>query len=143
MSHVLLSVPEELVEQFINHLGRLKPDISKHITIRVLDDSYAQEIINDFNACAYRTALSKMNKDDFEREYLGKWEDVQPAFPVKIPDTEWDDGILPLEDLLDHTGGHTREEHQAPEFPFRKTDKEYLQELDHQNIMDQIDRQYE
>ena len=90
-SSVLITMLEEVASEFINHLGRLKPDIAKHITIRVLSDSTAQRVIDEIDN--------------------------------------------PLE--------HTREDHWAPEYPFRKTDKEYLEELDHQNIMDQIDRQYE
>jgi len=78
---VLITIPDELVEDFINHLGRMKPEKAKHITIRVLDDD------------------------------------------ISVP--------------------HTREEHYAPQYPFHITDRDYLEELEEQDILDQIERQYQ
>lgn len=40
---VLVTIPDELVEDFINHLGRMKPDKAKHITITLLDDISHEE----------------------------------------------------------------------------------------------------
>lgn len=47
-SSVLITVPDELVDDFVNHLGRLKPDIAKHITIRVLDNAL-NRVIEEFD----------------------------------------------------------------------------------------------
>lgn len=76
-SSVLITIPEEVASEFINHLGRLKPDIAKHITIRVLDDAHAKRVIEEFSTNAYHTALLKMNKEDFDNQYLGKWEEPE------------------------------------------------------------------
>ena len=51
-SSVLITVPDELVDDFVNHLGRLKPDIAKHITIRVLDNTL-NRVIEEFDKIQY------------------------------------------------------------------------------------------
>ncbi len=60
-SSVLITVPEEVAAEFINHLGRLKPDISKHITIRVLDDAHADRVIEEFGKPKYHTYVPNDN----------------------------------------------------------------------------------
>ena len=42
---VLVTIPDELVEDFINHLGRMKPEKAKHISIRVLDSDISPKKI--------------------------------------------------------------------------------------------------
>lgn len=78
MSSILVTIPDKVAPQFINHLAKLEPRIANQITIRVLDDSTAKSIME---------------------------EPPLIEFPIHIPDDELDDDILPLEDLLDHTGG--------------------------------------
>lgn len=84
MSSILVTIPDSVASAFINHLAKLEPSVANQITIRVLEDAHAKRVIEEFN----RPLKIPM-----------------PEFPVHIPDDELDDDILPLEDLLDHTGG--------------------------------------
>jgi hypothetical protein len=83
MPSVLLTIPDEVVEKFINHLGKFSPELAKHVTLRVLSDDHAQEIINDF--------------DFFQKLEIPEVID----FPLDFPDDEWDDDLVPLEDIID------------------------------------------
>jgi len=104
---VLVTIPDELVEDFINHLGRMKPDISKHITIRVLDGAHAKRVIEEFTK-PYTQEEYNLLRADIEPRLR---DDIILDFPIHIPDDELDDDILPLEDII----GAIRQDTPPPE----------------------------
>lgn len=84
-THILISIPEDQVQNFIDHLAKYHPIHAQHITLRVLTEEHAEQIIDDFEQITRDTVRDILNID----------------FDTPIPDDEWDDDILPLEDLID------------------------------------------
>lgn len=87
MTAILVHIPEDQAESFVELLTNYPAELAKNVTIRVLSDQHEQEIIHDFNKYTKSTIAEILGSIDF---------------PVEIPDYEYDDDILPLEDLIDN-----------------------------------------
>ena len=81
---ILITIPDDQIESFINHLGRYSPHLAKDISIQVLDDISDEEKMKQTQKCLddieWENQFIHRYDDMMEQEYMRNQYETMPQY---------------------------------------------------------------